>query len=193
VLSQCPTGWGLLHRPAGARLAVGVDPASSQRGDLSAVATVLRHADGTKELLEVQSGHWGAPELVNRIMDANRRFAPDALVIETVSFQASLVGWVAKFDAMAHVVPYQTNSRALSLRDRVGDMEVALQRGEWRFPSIAGQLRDREADALLRDMRFFCRQDHVPDRLTATMLAAWGLDQSDRRRVEMGRVDLMSR
>lgn len=195
TLTRCPTGWGLTHRPLGTRIAVGVDPASSLRtdADLSAISAVLRHPDGTMELLEVQAGHWGSPDLVSRILDANRRFAPDSLVVESVAFQQSLSQWVRHFDGLAHVVPYKTNAHALNLRNRVGDMEVALQNGKWSFPSVAGLVRDRETDALVRDLRFFCRQDHVPDRLTATMLAAWGLDQALRNRIETGALDTMSR
>ncbi len=72
-------------------------------------------------------------------------------------------------------------------------MEVALGNGRWKFPTIGGALRDRETERLVKDMRFFSRQDHVPDRLVATMLAAWGLAQSEKSRAEVGHLDLMSR
>ncbi len=92
-----------------------------------------------------------------------------------------------------NIIPYITNGRELSLTNRIGELEVELENRRWVFPSIGCVPRDRETDRLVRDMRFYSRSDHVPDRIVATMLASWGMARREQKRIEYGHIDLQSR
>ncbi len=195
-LTSTTRGWALINRgwlPA-VKVCVGVDLAISQKAsaDESAIAVVFGHADGSRELAALEAGRWGANEIIARIVDVAVRFGPDSIVIESVAMQR-FVADILNQRGDLNIVPYITNGRELSLANRVGEMEVDLANRRWMFPSIGGALRDRETERLVKDMRFYSRADHVPDRLVATMLGAWGLMQSEKNRAEVGRVDWMRR
>lgn len=107
--------------------------------------------------------------------------------------QAFVADMLAKQHTDLHLVPHPTGRGEWSLINRVAEMEVELRNGIWRFPSIGGVLRDKEAEALLRDMKFFARVDHVPDRLVATVLAGWGLSREGKFKIEYFTRDFLVR
>jgi hypothetical protein len=192
-LTKARGGWALLNRGVGTRLCMGVDLAISQRAsaDESAIAVVLQHPDRSLELLSLAAGRWGANEIIDRILDTWLCFVPDNIVIESVGMQAFVAGIVKRPDMS--VIPYPTNAGALSLGNRVNDTEVQLSQNMWIIPSLGGAARDREVETLLTHMKYFSRQDHVPDRLTATMLGAWGCTSAGSRTAKRMNLDLMRR
>jgi hypothetical protein len=81
--------YSLAAVPPGWRTVTGVDVAVSKKmkSDRSAIATIaVSERDGTRVLLDLESGKWDGPELVDRIIDANRRFNSLVLVESNACF-----------------------------------------------------------------------------------------------------------
>ncbi len=191
MMTRTPQGWGLVNRPRGVRIVVGVDPASSMKptADLCALAAVARHPDGSFEVLTIESGRWGTPAAISRIINLAARFAPDGVVVEGNGMQtgwAQLLG-LAGVNVIEHVTTRATREA------RLGELEVALANGKWLLPSVDGRIRDAETAVFAQQLLDFARGDHVPDRVVAVMLAAWALEQTTSQRMESFSLDLQSR
>ncbi len=197
TLSRTQDGRTFLLNPRHhGKIVVGVDPATSEekKSDLSAIATVLVHPGGVRELLALESGHWNTPTLVNRILDVHSRFVPAAVVVESTGFQKSLGQWVRHFDHLANVVPYATSRGRNSLELRLGDLEVELANSQWAFPSSNGRILDQEVATFAQELLDYTRSDdHVPDRIVSVLLALWGISEATARRVEQFSLDTLSR
>ncbi len=197
TLSRTADGRTFLVNPRRhGKIVMAVDPAASEekKSDLSAIAVVLAHPGGPRELLALETGHWNVPTLVSHILDMRVRFVPDAIVVESTGFQKSLGQWVHHFDSMANVIPYATSRGRKSLELRLGDLEVELANARWAFPSVNGRIVDAEVATLAQELLDYTRaDDHVPDRIVSVLLALWGITEATERRVEQFSLDTMSR
>lgn len=73
--------------PGGYQTITGVDlSVGGKGGDLTCLFTIIIHPDETREVLEVQSGRWGGPEIVNRIIDTHYRFHSIVIVENNACF-----------------------------------------------------------------------------------------------------------
>lgn len=191
TMTRTPRGWGLVNRPRGVKIMLGVDPAASTKvsADLCALSAVAQHPDGSFELLAIESGRWGTPAAIERILDMYRRFAPDGVCIETNGMQLGWAQWLGL--AGANVVEHVT-SRA-SREARLGELEVQLSNGKWMFPAVDGRIRDAETATFAQELLDYTRTDHAPDRVVAVMIGAWAVSQATQRRIEYGWLNLSAR
>lgn len=183
----------LLNKPLGSRIVHGVDLAVSKKStaDLSVIVSLLVHANKDRQVLAIQSGRWSGPEIVERIADTHRRFA-GTIVVETVAAQAFISHFLRELGSLP-VVDFRTGRDKMSLDWQTETMAAELARGQWIVPSDAGSKANHpEVAAFLRDLLFYDPRKHTPDRVAAACFARWGAERAERR-VETGRIDLMTR
>lgn len=193
----------LEHRPEGlylpdsifanvVRVVLGVDPAFSTKrtADLSALAAVAVHRDGSREVLAIESGRWHGPVLIEKIRSARRRFGARSVAIESNGGQALLGQWIKQLEGEGvDVVQVTTGRGTNSMQARVEQLASELASGRWILPSQGGRARDRELEALVRDLVSFTPRAHTGDRLAALLIAAVG-SEGEEEVGEVGWLDL---
>ena len=194
LLSRTDQGKPFLLSKGNARVVVGVDLAVSKKetSDLTAIVVVLVHPDRSRELLCVETGRMHGPEIVDAVLDVYLRFAPSTIVVESNAAQAYISQWLKKAPFDIPIVQFTTGRGESSLQWRVEQLAAELGRGVWRFPSVAGKIRDRETALLVRDLLAYSPDGHCPDRVAAMCFAQYGCEQAKHRAAYVA-LDLMRR
>jgi hypothetical protein len=166
-----------------ARVLCGLDPSvgNSSKSDLSALVTVYVHADGTREIIEVQSGRWSGPQILQRVDSAFERFGPARLVLESNGSQAFLEHFARERGARWPLETWTTGRGERSLQWLAERFGAELAGGRWIFPSIGGAPATPELQKLVNDLHVYSPRDHVPDRLAALLLATTAIKTSGER------------
>lgn len=183
----------LLNKPLHSKIVHGVDLGVSKKStaDLSVIVTLLVHANKDRQILSIQSGRWGGPEIVQRIADTQRKFG-GTVVVETVAAQLYVSQFLRELNALP-VIDFKTGRGKMSLDWQIETLASELARGQWIVPSDNGtKPNNPEVAALLRDLLFYDPRRHTADRIAACCFARWGAERAEKR-VETGHVDLMTR
>lgn len=139
--------------------------------DLTVLFTIAIEP-GTRRrwVVDVQSGRWQAPDIINRIMDVYRRFN-SIVVVESNAAQRFLVQF-------AHagglpVRPYYTTGQAkYDEHFGVESIAVEMRSGLWAVPSgVDGQTITTDVREWFREMLFYDPASHTGDRLMASWFA----------------------
>ena len=147
--------------PADAEVVVlAVDPAvsASRRADASALVTLARTADNQVRCLEAIARRVSAPDLVQLIDDADRRWRPDAIVFEAnAAFAAvrDLLMRHARFGPKIKSV-VQTKDKAA----RVSAFSVPVENGSFRLKGDGRGGVDPGQQALFDEMTTFPVGEH---------------------------------
>jgi hypothetical protein len=183
---------GLQTVPRGCHVVTGVDLAVQKHAaaDLTVFFTIIVHPDGTREVLCIEAGRWIGPEIVDKILDINRRYLPSVIVVENNAAQDYILQFVRNRSA-APIVPFTTGKNKLDVAFGVPSIGTEMANGKWVIPNEGGTCH-REVDAWIREMLYFDPRAHTGDRLMASWFAREGVRLTDMR-VETGRVDLMRR
>lgn len=156
-----------LHHFTGVDLAMG----KNEKSDLSVIFTMAVDQRGRKIVVDIQSGRWAAPELVDKIRAIHQLYASQVL-IEDNGAQAFLLQFAADLGVPAK--PFTTTAKnKYDERYGVESLAIEVRNGEWVFPSgytpIASEL-----DALFGEMLTYSPQGHTGDRLMAMWFAREG-------------------
>jgi hypothetical protein len=141
--------------------------------DLSSMVTIALDLTGKRIVVQIASGHWQAPEIVQRVLDVHYRFGSIVLV-ESNAAQKWISQWTAERGVA--VVPFTTTGQnKWSEQFGVESLALELRAGLWVFPSgERGQDVPEEMRALTQEMLFYTPKGHTGDRLMATWLAREG-------------------
>ncbi len=137
-----------------AQVLLAVDPAVSQRGtaDASALVTLGRTCDGRVYCLEAIGRRVAAPELVELIDDADRRWKPDVILFETNSaFKGikDLMTRHARFGSKVKEIVHSRDKHA-----RVNSFGVRVENGAFLLRGEGGRVHPSQ-QALLDEMLAF--------------------------------------
>ena len=165
--------------PEGATIVTGVDlgVGLKQSNDLTAIATVMCHKDGTRELLWLESGRWTAPEIVKRVLTQHERFG-SVIFVESNAAQDFLVQFARLEGGGAQIRRFNTGRTKWHPSFGVEGIAAEMSAGRWIFPSGTGTP-DNETRALMDDMRFFDPASHTGDRLMALWIAREAVRRSE--------------
>lgn len=183
----------LLNRPLDSKIVHGVDLGVSKKAnaDLSVIVTLLVHANKDRQILSIQSGRWGGPEIVQRIADTQRKFG-GTVVVETVAAQLYVSQFLRELNALP-VIDFKTGRGKMSLDWQIETLAAEMARGQWIVPSDNGtRPNNSEVAALLRDLLFYDPRRHTADRIAACCFARWGAERAERK-VESTHLDLLAR
>lgn len=197
---MCQAGKGRTFLPTAPRIHVrgsalpcftGVDLAvgTKEQNDLTVLFTVALLPDGRRLVTEIESGRWQAPEIMDRIVSAHRRFDSQVLV-ESNAAQRFIV------DMLHGTIPvagFQTNAgNKFNEQFGVESLAVEMRNGLWVMPSGKdGALLHDEAKAFINECLYYDPALHTGDRLMACWLAREALRQYATPR--SGRLDTQAR
>lgn len=152
---------------------VGVDLAVQQHSsaDLTAFSTVALLPNGTRRLLNIESGRWGAPEILKRLDDHDARYKP-IFVVENVAAQDYIVQ-LAQARGLP-VIPYTTGSKIAHPEFGIEGLAAEFAAAQWVFPNRTGGMH-RELFALIQDFLSYDPKAHKGDRMMGLFFAREGL------------------
>lgn len=132
----------------------GVDIAKSARvgADWWVAVVVQLDEDGNRNILSVERERGlSLPEQVKRIDSINRRFGPEAIVVEANAMQSFVADEAARLTD-APVRPHTTGKEKASLEDGIPGMVVLFENRKYRIPRQTE--RDRQiTDVLVDELR----------------------------------------
>lgn len=160
--------------PPGYRIVTGVDLGTreSKKSDRTVLFTIAVHPDQTREVLEVVSGQWEAPEIIRRIIDAHTRWK-SVVVVESNSAQDFIRQFLLTKRAIP-IWPFQTGKNKHSEEWGVESLAVEMANAKWLIPARGGNPATPEMQAWLREMLFYDPNGHTGDRLMASWFAREG-------------------
>lgn len=176
-------GLDLVHRidklPPGAKVFTGVDLGvrTKDGSDLTVLFSILVLANGDRQVLECQSGRWGGPQIVERIVDAHERYK-SIVIVENNAAQQFIVDFTKGMSAVP-VKPYTTTGKVFrSYEFGMESMAVELSNAKWIIPNKKGVLHP-ELDAWRTELMYYDPKAHPGDRLMASWFAREGDKQGN--------------
>lgn len=169
----------------------GVDLAVQQTSgaNLTVLFTICVDPQGNRQVLEIQSGRWASPEIIQRVHDVHQRFK-SVVFVEDNAAQAYLVQFLNGTSAIP-VRPFRTGMNKLNPALGVESLAAEMATGKWLIPNDGGTLHP-EVSAWIDDMLYYHPDAHTGDRLMASWIAREGA-RTGLQKVEFGRVDLLRR
>lgn len=185
---------GLVAVPPGYRIITGVDLGTreSKKSDRTVLFTIAVHPDQTREVLEVLSGQWEAPEIIRRILSAHQRFK-SLVIVESNAAQDFVRQFLVSKRAIP-IWPFQTGKNKHSPEWGVESLAVEMANGKWLIPSRGGQAATTEIEAWIKEMLFYDPNAHTGDRLMASWFAREGARaRANKGRAQRGTLNLRNR
>lgn len=177
----------LQNIPPGYSVHTGVDLGSRQhkKSDQTVLLTFVQHPDGSMEIIEVQSGRWAGPEIVQRVIDVHHRFR-SIVYVENVHAQQFIVDFT-KHTSSVPVVPFATDSRKNHPEFGIETIAVQMANRKWIIPNENGKCHP-EIEALVQEILYYDPNAHTGDRLMAMWIAMEGA-RRQKPKLQYGRFD----
>jgi len=158
--------------PDGARIVVGVDLAVSERPDAHRTAfdIVLVAKDKHRTLLDIESGHWQAPEILSRMVAIAHRYNDPIFRVENVAAQDFLLQ-LARVLLPVTVVPHTTGGGKASLHYAAEKLAVELESDMWTFPGRGDDPASPAVARLTDGLLDYSPDKHVCDEVAALLFA----------------------
>jgi hypothetical protein len=123
--------------------------------------------DGRRQILDIESGRFAPPDVVDKMIDKHRRFG-SVLVVEDVGAQSAMIDFARKKAPSLPIRPYATNAIAKANPVYgVASLFVEMQAGAWLIPNDKHGRVNKEVEAFIQACL-----DYVPDKHTADVLMA---------------------
>jgi hypothetical protein len=180
---QC---YGLQTMPPGCKTYTGVDLAVQQHAaaDWTVFFTLLLLPDQTRVPLEILAGKWTGPEIVDRIIDVNRRFF-SFVVVENNAAQDFILQFTRNQAALP-LRAHTTGRNKAHPEFGIESIAAEMSQGKWAIPStgpimcpppnVLGQGKvEKEVAVWIQDMLFYKPDGHTPDRMMAAWFAREGI------------------
>ena len=156
-------------------VATGVDLAftKTQKSDYTVLFTAAFHPNGTVDVLDIQRGRWSQDEILQRMVDVNKRFGA-TLFVESNLGQIAYQGMLKQYDPDFPVYPHFTlghGTRTNKYHAQFGVEALAheMSQGLWRFPTTTDGEAHPDLRIFMGDLLDYNPTDHVAD----TVMAAW--------------------
>lgn len=173
MLAEAPRMANGVEIPCFAGVDLGV---GDKETDAETVITVLGlMPNGKRRPLEIEGGHWTAPEIVERLYSVYLRFHPD-IYVESNGAQRFLIQF-ARMEAMAaNVHHFHTGKNKWDPVWGVESLAVEFRNAQWVLPSDArGNLASPGLKSLVDGCLMFDPQSHTSDYLMSAWLARQAL------------------
>lgn len=161
--------------PQRLRIYIGVDLAVQlhSAADMTAFVIVAVLPDGTRRLLWIEAGHWGAPEILGRIKRLDEAYQPTAVIVENNAAQAYIVQ-LAHAETAVPVIPFTTGKQKAHPEFGVEGIAAELVAQKWIFPCDAVEKMHPELFALVSEILSYDPRSHSGDRLMGMWFAREG-------------------
>lgn len=157
--------------PPGCAVYTGVDLAIQQHSgaDLTVLFTILVHPTGDREVLNIESGRFAGPEIVQRIQQVHHRYQGIVLV-ENNAAQDFILQFTRAGSAVP-VRPFTTGRNKAHPEFGVESLAAEMAGGKWVIPNGHGGRMHPEVDAWVNEMLYYDPRAHTGDRLMASWFA----------------------
>jgi hypothetical protein len=174
--------YALMQVPDGYRTFTGVDLAVQERdGSAETVLfTIVVHPDDSREVLDITAGKFHGPEIVDLIIDVQRRYQ-SLVVVENNAAQDFIIQFT-KNQASIPIEPYTTTARAHHPEYGVESIGAEMAAGKWIIPSRRTELENGdqtlichpEVQRWINELIYYDPRAHTGDRLMASFFAREG-------------------
>lgn len=167
--------------PSGYRTITGVDLAVTKKttGDETALVTIaVEERRQIRQLLDIEAGRWGGPEIVERIKDVNARYNSQVWV-ESNGQQRMLKQFLNDQTAIP-VKAFYTGKNKYDPAFGIESLAIEMSAGKWIIPNRGGERMGYNASMhpevkrLVNEMLRYDPASHTGDRLMATWIAREG-------------------
>jgi len=170
---QMGRGLGFAEHWSGSPTYSGVDLGHRKRrgADVTAIVTAALLPEGTRQVLDVRSGHWSGPEVLRELQDVHRRFG-SVIAVENNGAQQLLLDFAHELDAIP-LKPHATNgANKHDVAHGVEALGLQLAQGRWMFPCDDELRPPDDVAELIRESLAYDPQRHAGDRLMAWWICA---------------------
>lgn len=161
--------------PAACGVYTGVDLGVEDKAEsaVTAMATIIVHPNGDRELLMLESGKWGGPEIVQRLVDIHRRYG-SIIAVEGNGAQRYLRQFATAVSSAAIKNHITGNNKFGPFG--VEKLATEFYNGKWIIPSLNGRVRQdyglrAEVELLFAELLTYRPNEHTGDRLMALWIA----------------------
>lgn len=185
--------YALERVPNGCKVYTGVDLGVQRHAAAGSTVlfTLLIHPNGDRQVLNIESGKWSGPDIINRIYDHNRRYMCIHLV-ENNAAQDFILQF-ANERGTVPILPFTTGKNKASPEFGVESIAAEMAGGKWIIPCNEDGSMDPEVSEWITEMLYYDPTAHTGDRLMASWFAREGDRQKPKARVEYAQLDLMRR
>lgn len=135
---------------------------------LTVLFTIALRDDGRRLVVNIESGHWQAPEILDRIESHYRRYGA-MIMVESNAAQRFIAQLAAE---RVPVAAFHTGSNKWDEEWGVESLAVEMRNMQWVLPSgTSGDAVHPEGKAWLDELRYYAPDAHTGDRLMASWLA----------------------
>jgi hypothetical protein len=127
---------------------------------------------GTRSILNVESGKWTGPEIVQRIRDTHMRYQ-SIMVVENNASQ-DFIRQFALAQSAIPIIPFTTGRNKAHPEFGIESLAVEMGSGKWKIPNHGGRCH-REVQGLVDEMLFYEPTAHTGDRLMSLWFAREGI------------------
>ena len=132
------------------------------------IFTIALLPDGRRLIVDIESGRWQAPEIVDRIASAFTRY-DSTIFVENNGAQQFIVDMC---QGRVPVIPFTTGKNKHSEEFGVETLAVEIRNGWWLMPSgTSGESVPEEGKAFMTECLYYDPTTHTGDRLMAAWLA----------------------
>lgn len=159
-------------------IVIGVDLAVSKKkdADRTSFAICRRKTNGERQLLNVESGRWSAPEILERIDDLHYRYGNPIFWVENNAAQDYLIQ-LAPHLTSANVRAHTTGVGKRSMIYAIELLAAELAGHKWAIASIDGKTAPNDAiDTFIEGAMSFTPGSHPVDELASVAIAAQHID-----------------
>lgn len=184
---------GLVDIPRGYSVYTGVDLAIQQHSaaDLTCFFTIAIDPYGNRHVLEIDSGRWQGPDIIEKIKSVHRRFQ-SIVIVENNAAQEYILQFTRGASDVT-VFPFTTGKNKADPAHGVQSLAVEMYNGKWVIPSDeSGDKLHPEIAAWIDDMYYYDPAGHTGDRLMASWFAREG-SRMVQKKITQTNIDLLRR
>lgn len=173
--------WSLQVVPSGYRTVTGVDLAVTKKttGDMTALVTIaVEEKRQIRQILDIDAGRWGGPEIVERLKDVHDRYHSHVWV-ESNGQQRLLKQFLNEGTAIP-VKAFYTGKNKYDPAFGLESLAIEMSANKWIIPNIGAEANKIHATMtpgvkmLVNDMLRYDPASHTGDVLMATWIAREG-------------------
>jgi hypothetical protein len=150
----------------------GVDLAvqSKESSDESVIFTIYVGPNKKRQVVQIRSGKWTGPEIVDRIISTHERFN-SIVVVENNASQDFILQFVRERGCAVPLVPFTTGRNKAHPAFGIESIAAEFAAGLWSIPSTDGKPNDPEVAKWIEEMLYYDPKGHTGDRLMASWFA----------------------
>ena len=134
--------------------------------DQTVLVTVAVLPDGTRRVIDIRSGLWKAPEILNEIKSVHTRFG-SVIAVENNAAQQYLLDFAADVDCLPISAHTTTARNKYHFAHGIESIGMELSQGKWMFPSDENLVPGPQMEKVIKGMKSYDPVRHTSDFLMA--------------------------